>query len=125
MYLNNLMCTNRSNSQKLGTPPMRWTPHMEESLRHLSSEPQCDNDEILVIITKCSRILDDIFAASSCALSDGDCASPPEPESFPLTFPIKVLRGMLEEVQEQIRPRLLESSGFSSMNFKVIDELAD
>lgn len=104
---------------------MRWTTHMEECLRHLASEAQCDNDEVLVIITKCSRILDDIFAASSWALSDSDFASRPERETLPPTVPIKALRGMLEEVRQQIRPGLLENSWFPSMNFKVVDEPAD
>ncbi|KAH8878736.1 hypothetical protein GQ53DRAFT_756489 [Thozetella sp. PMI_491] len=102
-------CLCSGNSQKLGTPPMRWTPHMDDYLRHLASEAQCGNDEILVIITKCSRILDDILAVSSSIFSEGDYAGQPQRETLPPSIPIKALRSMLQEVRQQIRPALLES----------------
>ncbi len=88
---------------------MRWTPHMDECLRQLADQPECENDEILVLLTKCSKILDDIFGFSTCGFGDREAYSRVH-NGLPSTIPIKVLRGILDEVRSHIRPQLLEKS---------------
>lgn len=87
---------------------MRWTPHMDECLHRLASEPGCENDEILVMQTKCARLLDDICSSSSCAFrSDG--ADGRDHERISTMLLVKALNSHLGEVRSHIRPPLLEN----------------
>ncbi|KAH6663966.1 hypothetical protein F5X68DRAFT_251171 [Plectosphaerella plurivora] len=97
-------CLSSSIYHKLGTQLMQWTPHMENCLRHVEDFPACENDEVLVIQTKCARILDSICATSSSSFRG----------SGPVMFPsmhapmAKAFKGHLDEVQSRVRPQLLE-----------------
>jgi hypothetical protein len=92
---------------KLGTQLMRWTSHMEDCLTHLASNPACENDEVLVIQAKCTRILDTV-----CACSPNFFRSSGQTSGFPSMHALmaKALKGHVQEVQSHIRPLLLEKS---------------
>ena len=86
---------------------MGWTPYEEDHLRFLASNPECENDEVLIAQTRCARILNDVCSASpygfwgletSCRLR-GNIAS---------TILAKPLKEHLSEVQSQISPRIQE-----------------
>ena len=93
---------------------MRWTPHMTDCLRQLASQPECENDEVLVILTKCSSILDDTFSSSTWGYGDRQAYARLQ-DRPPSMLLIKALRGALDEVRNAIRPPILEKSKLSSI----------
>ena len=89
---------------------MRWTPHMDDCLRSLASQPECENDEILVTQIQCARILDSICSSSPCAFRSDDVAGGRAHEGLSSMILVKALKSHLSEVQSHIRPELLEKS---------------
>lgn len=91
---------------------MRWTPHMDECLRHLAGQPECENDEILVIQTKCARILDDVYSPSPWTFrsGSGEASGGGVHARLPSMLLGKALKGHLDEVRSHIRPPLFEKS---------------
>jgi hypothetical protein len=106
-------CLCSSTFHKLGTPPMRWTPHMDDCMRQLAGQPECEDDEVLVIMVKCLSILQDIFSSSTWGFG-GRQPYAQRHERLPSTLLIKALRGSLDEVRGNTRPPLLERSEASS-----------
>lgn len=69
---------------------LRWTPHMEESLRLLIERPECEGDKILSVQVRCALIseqLNDVLIKQS--LSG---------ESQTSSYFIKALDGQLQEI---------------------------
>ncbi|KAK7712819.1 hypothetical protein SLS63_012313 [Diaporthe eres] len=69
---------------------LRWTPHMEESLRLFMDEPECEGDKILATQVRCALIaeqMNDFLIQQS--LSGGSETSP---------YFIKALDGQLQEI---------------------------
>jgi hypothetical protein len=88
---------------------MRWTPHMEECLMTLSQSPEVPGDEILVLMVKLSRIMEDVTVATCWRLSDPE--TPDVPKSPPYLL-IKVLQKRLGEIRLEVAPHLLKHSEF-------------
>lgn len=82
---------------------------MNDCLRHLATQPECENDEILVVLTKCLSILDDVFSSSTWGSGDRQAYTQLHDQSPP-TLLIKALLRALDEVIYNIRPPLLEKS---------------
>lgn len=69
---------------------LRWTPHMEESLRLFMEQPECEGDKILAVQVRCALIseqMNELLIQQS--LSGETKASP---------YFIKALDGQLQEI---------------------------
>lgn len=69
---------------------LRWTPHMEESLRLFMEQPECEGDKILAVQVRCALIseqMNDLLIQQS--LSGDSHISP---------YFIKALDGQLQEI---------------------------
>lgn len=82
---------------------------MTDCLRHLSSQPECENDEVLVVLARCSSILDDVFSSSTWGYGDRQAYARSQDRPPPMLL-IKALREALDEVRHAIRPPILERS---------------
>lgn len=88
---------------------MRWTAHMEDSLQKISADPECLNDEILVLMVRVFRIQEDIAQITwRSAEPYGNATSLKAP---PLVY-VGSLRASLEAVKKQIPPELADNSTF-------------
>lgn len=88
---------------------MRWTSHMDDCLRQLATRPECENDEVLVALAKCSSILNDIFGSSTWGFGERQAYTRLD-DRLPSTLLVKALKETLSEVRHSIRPPLLEKS---------------
>lgn len=80
---------------------------MDDCLHHLASQPDCEDDEVLVVLTKCSSILNDVFDSSTYGFGDHQ-AYTRRHDQPPSTLLIKALTGALDDVRHNIRQPLLE-----------------
>lgn len=97
-------------SQYLGRmDPLRWTPHMADSLDILRRSSESPNDAVLVQLTR-ARLL----AAKISAGSWNDSLSTETPFSrAPVSFHISALRSQIEEIKAQIPTELQNNSASS------------
>ena len=91
----------------LRTPPMRWTPHLQDTLDHLSREPEVPGDEILAAITRALRIGEDVIAASGWRYFEVEAYCPSKP---PPMVHVKALLTALANLRQSLRPDILENS---------------
>ncbi|OTA98461.1 hypothetical protein M426DRAFT_325964 [Hypoxylon sp. CI-4A] len=90
-------------SNFLRTQTMRWTPHMEDSLQKIATNPECLNDEILVAMVKSYRIQEEVAQITwRAAELTGHTIAPKAPPAIYL----KALRSHLEAVRRDISPEL-------------------
>lgn len=88
--------------------PMRWTPHMEESLSILAEAKECPQDELLIAQVKLHLILDKVHQLRR----DG--------QTLPsLAFYLNTLKAELDTVKSQIPLHLERHSMFPSPRAKI------
>ncbi|KXG47021.1 Cytochrome P450 [Penicillium griseofulvum] len=75
--------------------PMRWTPHMEESLSILAEAKDCPQDELLIVQVKIHLVLDKVYQLQR----DGEA-------SISLAFYLDAFRKQLDTVKSQVPPHL-------------------
>ncbi|CAI7619752.1 unnamed protein product [Penicillium viridicatum] len=75
--------------------PMRWTPHMEESLSILTEAKECPQDELLVALVKIHLVLDRVYQLRR----DGEIF-------VSLPFYLDSFKNQLDTVKGQIPPHL-------------------
>ncbi|KAJ5398898.1 hypothetical protein N7465_009387 [Penicillium sp. CMV-2018d] len=75
--------------------PMRWTPHMEESLSILTEAKECPQDELLVALVKIHLVLDRVYQLRR----DGEIF-------ISLPFYLDSFKNQLDTVKGQIPPHL-------------------
>ncbi|XXH00030.1 hypothetical protein Hte_006371 [Hypoxylon texense] len=99
-----VLCSGISNF--LRTQTMRWTAHMEDSLQKMATNPECLNDEILVLMVRVFRLQEDIAQITwRSAEPYGNATSLKAP---PLVY-VGSLRTSLEAVKKQIPPMLADN----------------
>lgn len=88
---------------------MRWTAHMEDSLQKMAANPECPNDEILVLMVRVFRIQEDVSQVTwRSAEPYGNATSLKAP---PLVY-VRSLSTSLEEVKKKVPPELADNSEF-------------
>ncbi|RYP22129.1 hypothetical protein DL765_001888 [Monosporascus sp. GIB2] len=85
---------------------MRWTPHMEESLQKLADEPEWVGDQVLVVLVRVFRILEEVSHVRWSASEVGDHAA--ATRSTPVYY-VKALRANLEDIRRDLPPELMEN----------------
>jgi hypothetical protein len=82
--------------------PMRWTPHMQESLSILAEAKECPEDEILIALVKIHLVLDRSYQLRR----DGEVINS-------LSFYLSSFKAQLDAVKQEIPPHLHKHSMFS------------
>lgn len=104
----------------LRTPPMRWTPHMEDGLQYLSDNPETLDDERLVAIVKLSKVDEDVTAACPWR---SFASTTTESTKVPPMMYVRGLRAQSEYIKQSLRAEILEDSK-SSPGSKRTDDRA-
>ncbi|RYP72360.1 hypothetical protein DL769_004469 [Monosporascus sp. CRB-8-3] len=85
---------------------MRWTPHMEESLQELADEPDWVGDQVLVVLVRVFRVLEEVSHIRWSASEFGDHAAATKPTPV---YYVKALRANLEDIRRDLPPELVEN----------------
>ncbi|RYO76008.1 hypothetical protein DL763_010830 [Monosporascus cannonballus] len=85
---------------------MRWTPHMEESLQKLADEPDWVGDQVLVVLVRVFRILEELSHIRWSAFEVGDHAAATRPTPV---YYVKALRANLESIRRDLPTELVEN----------------
>lgn len=89
---------------------MRWTNHMEDSLKILATNPECEGDQILVLMVRIQRLADGIHQTQMAWTSEADGYGAPKP---PVNIYVKYFRQSLQTIKDQI-PESLKSNHLAS-----------
>ncbi|KAI1499760.1 hypothetical protein F5X99DRAFT_430360 [Biscogniauxia marginata] len=94
-------------SMFLKSQSMRWTPHMEDSLRKLAMNPECPGDELLVTIVKAHRIIEDVAQVTWRSIDqDGMNGLSPSSRPPPMLY-VKSLRQNLQVIKDDLPESLV------------------
>ncbi|RYP22616.1 hypothetical protein DL767_009012 [Monosporascus sp. MG133] len=85
---------------------MRWTPHMEESLQKLADEPDWVGDQVLVVLVRVSRVLEEVSHVRWSATEYGGHAAATRPTPM---YYVKALRANLDNIRRDLPPELVEN----------------
>lgn len=88
---------------------MRWTPHMDDILEHLSSSPEVPSDRILAAETRFMKIMDELQSVSAVRFFENESGRTPK---TPLAIHVKGLLASLETTKKSIPPDVLERSAY-------------
>lgn len=89
-----------------GHDTLRWGPQMDEAIKKLSEEGEWPGDEMLVAITRLSRLSDDAVILIR--------YGPDSPErGGPALIHVKSLRESLSQVRGSLSAALLQNSTFT------------
>ncbi|KAI8624366.1 hypothetical protein F5Y19DRAFT_454841 [Xylariaceae sp. FL1651] len=100
-----------SGSAFLRCQSMRWTAHMEDSLRILTTNPEWEGDQILVLMVRIRKLLDNVSQVQATwAPPDCDASSTSKP---PIAFYIKHFRHSLQSIKDQL-PEPLKDNRFAT-----------
>ncbi|KAH9901821.1 hypothetical protein F4778DRAFT_791425 [Xylariomycetidae sp. FL2044] len=86
--------------------PLRWSPHLEESLNHLAANPECPGDELLAVIVKTQHIYEDV-AQATWRNPERDalgCIKPPP------VYYTKALMGRLNRLKRELPVALVDNN---------------
>ncbi|KAK2612662.1 hypothetical protein QQS21_001279 [Conoideocrella luteorostrata] len=86
--------------------PVAWTAHMEECLQHLNEHPETPRDNILVVITKLIKLVNEIHGISTWRQIETTASQEMPP---PMIY-VKSLRGSLEEIKSLAAPEILTNT---------------
>ncbi|KAI1630822.1 hypothetical protein F4809DRAFT_635202 [Biscogniauxia mediterranea] len=89
---------------------MRWTPHMEDSLRKLAAKPECPGDELLVTIVRAHRIIEDVAQVTWRSMDQDSLSSslPPSSRSPPMMY-VRALRQNVQAIKDDLPESLAEN----------------
>ncbi|KAK5630973.1 hypothetical protein RRF57_006688 [Xylaria bambusicola] len=80
-------------------PAMRWTPHMEDSLKILAANPEWEGDKILVLMVRIWRLSENIFQLQAAWVSDRDKHGSSQP---PVTIYTKYFHQCLQAIKDEL-----------------------
>ncbi|GKZ30329.1 hypothetical protein AbraIFM66950_008751 [Aspergillus brasiliensis] len=87
---------------------LRWTPHMDECLHHLSEHPECLNDEILAQQVRFQLINERINITTTAANTPGSyntgLLSTQSPFRSPLSIYTHTINSQLQQTQSKLTP---------------------
>ncbi|KAI1115790.1 hypothetical protein F5Y14DRAFT_104164 [Nemania sp. NC0429] len=89
---------------------MRWTNHMEDSLKILATNPEWEGDQILVLMVRIQRLADSIHQTQTAWASDADTCGTTKP---PVNIYVKYYRQSLQTIRDQL-PETLKNNRFAS-----------
>ncbi|KAI0420311.1 hypothetical protein F5X98DRAFT_41922 [Xylaria grammica] len=92
-----------SGSGFLRCPSMRWTPHMEDSLKILADSPEWEGDQILVLMVRIRRLIDNIMQSQTPCAGESDGYGTLKP---PVNIYIKYFYQCLQTIKDQLPPSL-------------------
>ncbi|TRX93002.1 hypothetical protein FHL15_006140 [Xylaria flabelliformis] len=101
-----LMYSFPSGGAFLKGPSMRWTPHMEASLKILASDPEWEGDQILVLMVRIQRLADSIIQAQATWASDCDSYATSKP---PAGIYVKYFNQCLQTIKGQVPETLKDN----------------
>ncbi|GAW25433.1 putative zn 2cys6 transcription factor protein [Rosellinia necatrix] len=81
-----------------GSTSMRWTSHMEDSLKILAANPEWEGDQMLVLMTRIRRLADSIFQTQGAGFSGCDGYVPSGP---PANIYMKYFHQCLQTIKDQ------------------------
>ncbi|KAI1753423.1 hypothetical protein F4782DRAFT_94942 [Xylaria castorea] len=93
-------------------PSMRWTPHMEDSLKTLASNPDWEGDQILALMVRIRRLADNIIQAQATWTSDCDSYATLKP---PVSIYVKYFHQCLQTIKDQLPESLKHNRLATSM----------
>lgn len=85
---------------------MRWTNHMEDSLKNLATNPEWEGDQILVLMVRIQRLADSIHQTQTAWASEADGHGASKP---PVNIYVKYFRQSLQTIKDQI-PEALKNN---------------
>ncbi|KAI1146468.1 hypothetical protein F4825DRAFT_193988 [Nemania diffusa] len=92
-----VICLSGSSFLKCST--MRWTPQMEDSLKILTANPECEGDQILVLMVRIQRLADIISQSQATWASETGGYSTLKP---PVNIYIKYFKQCLQTIKDQL-----------------------
>ncbi|KAI0533041.1 hypothetical protein GGR58DRAFT_138001 [Xylaria digitata] len=94
-----------SGSSFLRCPSMRWTSHLEDSLKILADNPEWEGDWILVLMVRVRRLIENIVQTQSppCA---SECDTYGTPIKPPINIYIKYFTQCLQTIKDELPPSL-------------------
>ncbi|KAI5919994.1 hypothetical protein F4810DRAFT_685154 [Camillea tinctor] len=103
-------------SMFLKSQPMRWTRHMEDSLCKLAANPEYPGDELLVMIVRSHRIIEDVAQVTWRSLDQdglgglGSLSStlPPSSRLPPMMY-VKAMRQNIQAIKDNLPKSLVEN----------------
>ncbi|KAI1433338.1 hypothetical protein GGR50DRAFT_669090 [Xylaria sp. CBS 124048] len=101
---------------------MRWTAHMEESLKILTEHPECENDQILVLMVKVQRLSENLAQthATWALESETSLASRP-PMNIYVKFFLQDLQAIKDQVPESLWDNRLVTALIMSAEMFIMD----
>ncbi|KAI3316888.1 hypothetical protein HD806DRAFT_401951 [Xylariaceae sp. AK1471] len=88
-----------SGSAFLRCQSMRWTSHMEDSLKLLAANPECEGDQILVLMVRIRRLMQSISQTQEKWISECDGYGSLKP---PAGIYVKYFRQCLQLIKDQL-----------------------
>ncbi|KAI0598795.1 hypothetical protein F4775DRAFT_552976 [Biscogniauxia sp. FL1348] len=97
-------------SMFLKSQSMRWTPHMEDSLRKLATNPECPGDELLVTIVRAHRIIEDVAQVTWRSIDQDNLSSslPPSSRPPPMMY-VRALRHNVQVIKNELPESIAEN----------------
>ncbi|KAI0396822.1 hypothetical protein F5Y17DRAFT_60975 [Xylariaceae sp. FL0594] len=86
-----------SGSAFLRCQSMRWTPHMEDSLKVLATNPECEGDQLLVSMVRIRRLMENVSQSQLATALDGESHTRPTARIY-----AKFFRQCLQGIKDQI-----------------------
>ncbi|KAI0525522.1 hypothetical protein F5B22DRAFT_590311 [Xylaria bambusicola] len=87
-------------------PAMRWTPHMEDSLKILAANPEWEGDKVLVLMVRIWRLAENIFQLQAEWVSDCDKHGN---SKTPVTIYIKYFHQCLQTIKDELPASLKDN----------------
>jgi hypothetical protein len=85
---------------------MRWTPHMEDSLKILTANPECEGDQILVLMVRIQRLADNISQSQATWAPDSGSYTTSKP---PVSIYVKYFNQHLQSIKDQLPESLKDN----------------
>ncbi|KAI1352114.1 hypothetical protein F5Y01DRAFT_280702 [Xylaria sp. FL0043] len=95
-----------SGSSFLRCASMRWTSHMEDSLKILAANPEWEGDKILVVMVRVMKLAESVFQAQTTLVSDCDNHDISKP---PVNIYIKYFQQCLETIKSELPESLKDN----------------
>ncbi|KAI9149944.1 MFS-type transporter calB [Paramyrothecium foliicola] len=104
-------CT--SLSSFLRSPMMRWTPHMEDCLNHLTQSPEVAGDESLAVCVRMSRLAEEVTVATNWRLGEPEILDAPrEPPMLLIKALQKRIAGIYESMPVHVKEQKIIKAQF-------------
>ncbi|KAI1821875.1 hypothetical protein F4861DRAFT_431606 [Xylaria intraflava] len=111
-----------SGSSLLRCQSMRWTAHMEDSLKILANNPECESDHILILMARIQKLIENIVQAHATWDLERDTNAPLKPSvNVYIKYFLQSLQTIRDQTPESLWDNRLATSLIMSAEVYIMD----